>query len=90
MSIYPVKLSEWFPYGDENYKIIHKIFKYKRCLACRKRLKFRKVIGNHSIPWGHGDLWCSWKCYNSGKIAKPDKRYVRRLKRKKKYSWGDY
>lgn len=39
-------------------------------------------MGHHSIPWGYGDIWCSEKCLHSGKIARPDFRRERRLKRR--------
>lgn len=81
MSIYPVQLSEWFPFGEEMHDIAYDIVSLSRCLACRKRLRFNKAIGHHSLPWGYGDIWCSWKCCRSRKIAKPDKRRERRLNR---------
>ena len=82
MSIWPVRLAEWFPFDHECHEITLSIIKAWRCRACGKRVKFNKAIGHHSLPWGHGDLWCSWKCCNSGKIAKQDKRWFRRIRRK--------
>jgi len=82
MSIYPVRLAEWFPLGDEQHDICITIIECTRCLACGKRPRFKKAIGHHSLPWGYGDLWCSEKCLNSGKTARPDKRRERRLRRK--------
>lgn len=84
MSIYPVQLSEWFPLGDEMYSIAQIIAETSRCLACRKRVKYKKMVGHHSLPWGNGDVFCGWKCCKSGKRAKPDKRRERRYKRKYK------
>jgi len=53
-----------------------------RCLACNKKPIWKKAIAHHSVPWGHGDVWCSEKCLNSGKEAKPDKRRTRRFRRR--------
>lgn len=84
MSIYPVLLSEWFQPGDEynSYDTAKEIVSSMRCLACRSRPRWKRAVAHHSLPWGNGDLWCSWKCCESGKVAKPDKRRERRLARK--------
>lgn len=82
MSIYPVRLSEWFPYGDEMYEHAYTTVEVSRCYACNKKLKYSKAIGDHSIPWGYGLIYCSWKCCRSSKISRPDRRRERRLKRK--------
>lgn len=81
MSIYAVRLSEWYPVGDERHDIAIAITKIIRCFACDKKVRWRAAIGPHSLPWGYGDLWCSWKCRKSGKEAKPDWRRERRHKR---------
>lgn len=82
MSIYPVKLSEWFPPGDEYHDCIYIIVKFMRCNACGKKPRWLAAVGHHSLMVGMGDLWCSWKCCFSGKVAKPDRRRERRLRRK--------
>lgn len=83
MSIYPVKLSEWFPSGDEMYENASSMVEAFRCLACDKKIRYSKAVGHHSIPWGHGDVWCSWKCCKSGKVYKKiDKRRYGRFIRK--------
>lgn len=82
MSVYPVKLSEWFPPGDLRHDTAIEIIKIFRCLACNKKLRWKSAIGHHSLPFGQGDAWCSWKCCRSNKIAEPDYRRERRLKRK--------
>ena len=82
MSIYPVRLAEWFPYGDEMHENAISIVKYCRCYGCGKKVRWKAAVGHHSLPWGHGDLWCSWKCCEKGKVAKEDKRRQRRLDRK--------
>ena len=82
MSIYPVKLSEWFPPTDEMYESCYAAVSFTRCLACDKRVRYSKAIGHHSIPWGYGDIWCSEKCLNSDKRPRPDKRRERRMRRR--------
>ena len=85
MSIYPVTLSEWFkPTEDEydNYRTVLILVKVMRCEACRKKPRYKTAVGHHSLPWGYGEMWCSWECCNSGKTAKPDKRRERRYRRR--------
>lgn len=66
MSIYPVKLSEWFPRGDENYQNSKMMVKFGQCYKCgKKNIKYSTAFGHHSLPWGYGDIWCSSKCYRS-------------------------
>lgn len=81
MSIYPVRLSEWFPFNDEMYPILLSIIIYTKCLSCNKNPRYLGAVGHHSLPWGNGDLWCSWKCCKSGKVHKSDKRQKRKLNR---------
>ncbi len=81
MSIYPVRLSEWFPPSDEMYPYVLMALSL-RCLACGKHPRYLGAVGSHSLPWGYGEVFCSWKCGKSGKIAKLDKRRERRLKRR--------
>lgn len=81
MSIYPVRLNEWFPPGDEHFEIVSSFVEFNRCLACGDSPNYKKAVGHHSIFVGYGDVWCSWKCCHSGKIARPDKRRERRLNR---------
>ena len=88
MSIYLVKLCEWFPPGDELYEICSSIIEFSRCESCGKKLSFRKAIGHHSIPWGNGNVFCSLKCTKSTRQIKPDRRRIRRWKRKySKLGW---
>lgn len=88
MSIYPVKLIEWFPHpkkrrdGDYKSTMSHHedakmIVKLSKCLVCGKQPKWNRAIGHHSIPWGYGDIWCSEKCMSSGK------RFNKALRQKK-------
>ena len=67
MSIYPVKLNDWYPKGDEMNEIAILSVKFSNCLQCNKKgkdIKYRYAIGHHSIPWGNGDIWCTKKCYD--------------------------
>lgn len=82
MSIYPVNLAEWFPYGDDKHETALSIVQTSRCLACGSKIRWKRAIGHHSLPWGYGDIWCSEHCMDSGKTAKPDKRRERRMRRK--------
>lgn len=82
MSIYAVKLSEWYPFGDEMYEFASSIVRIFRCYACGKKARYSKAVGLHSLPFGHGDVYCNWKCYDSGKVARPDRRRERRLRRR--------
>lgn len=82
MSIYPVKLCEWFPVGDEMHENAYCIVTTLRCYACGKKCRWKAAVGHHSLPWGNGDLWCSWKCCNSRKVHKMDKRQERTVNRR--------
>ncbi len=86
MSIYPVKLSKWYPVGDEMHDIAYYIVQAYRCYGCDKKLRWKSAFGHHSLPWGHGKIWCSERCCDSGRVAKPDYRRNRRFKRK----FGDF
>lgn len=90
MSIFVVTLSEWFPPGDDQYETAFSLVSYTRCLACGDKPNWKKAIAPHSIPWGYGYIWCDFKCYHSGKIAKPDKRRQRRLNRQMKKLTDSY
>jgi hypothetical protein len=96
MSIYPVRLSEWFPVNDEYFQIISSIIDCSRCEACGSKIRFKAAVGHHSLMVGVSSIWCSWKCCHSGKIAKPDWRRDRRYRRKLKkdnrgmlHCWAD-
>lgn len=82
MSIYPVKLCEWFPAGDPQFETAYFLVKITRCYACGHKLRWKSAIAHHSICFGYGDMWCGWKCCKSNKIAKTDKRREKRLNRK--------
>lgn len=66
MSIYPVRLSEWFPPGEENHDTMKLIVSSSKCLHCdKKRVHWQKAWGHHSLPWGNGDVWCNEKHYRN-------------------------
>lgn len=89
MSIYPVRLSEWFSPPSEQFDTCLWIIKQSRCYACGKKLRFKSAVGHHSIPWGNGEIWCSWKCCKSDEVAKADKRQCRTFNRRNKIK-GSY
>lgn len=82
MSIYLVVLSKWYPFGEDRHDIAVEVIRASRCPTCRSRIRWKRAVGHHSVPFGCGDVFCSWKCAHSNKVAKPDKRYERRLCRK--------
>lgn len=89
MSIYPVRLRDWFPPSAEKdeynlFSNVLDIISFSRCYACDKKLRYQAAVGHHSLPWGYGDIYCSWKCCYSGKKAKIDKRRQRRYNRQNK------
>ena len=74
MSIYPVRLAEWFPPGDSHHGIMKFIVSNgytdagRGCLHCgKKHMHWQVAIGHHSLPWGYGDIWCREKCYRNYK-----------------------
>lgn len=85
MSIYPVRLAEWYPakpkhgsYGTaKDQRFWHKTAKMcveqASCRTCGKKPKWRWAWGMHSIPWGHGweEIWCSKKCLQAKKKGAP-------------------
>lgn len=70
MSVYPVKMVEWFPKIDEMYDRARTSVRYSYCLECNKKgedIKYQYAIAHHSLPWGHGDVWCTTRCFNKWK-----------------------
>jgi len=72
MSIYPVKLSEWYPPGDEHHHIVKYLTSNGYCdltVGCphcgKKHMHWQEAYGHHSLPWGYGDMWCREKCYRN-------------------------
>lgn len=72
MSIYPVKLAEWFPIDDEYHDTMKWLVSNgysdagRGCKLCKKHhMYWKEAIGHHSLPWGYGDIWCRQKCYDN-------------------------
>lgn len=72
MSIYPVRLSEWYPPGDEHHDIIKHLVssgfgdQIQGCLHCRKKhMHWQTAYAHHSLPYGYGDIWCNKKHFNN-------------------------
>jgi len=72
MSIYPVRLSEWFPPGDEKHELVKWIVSNGfsdagiGCKHCgKKHMHWQEAWAHHSLPWGYGDIWCREKCYKN-------------------------
>lgn len=82
MSIYPVKLCEWYPAGDPQHETAYFLSTTFKCIACNKVPRWKAAIAHHSLPFGHGDLWCSWKCCKTRKVHKLDKRQERTANRR--------
>ena len=77
MGIYPVYLASWYPKPIGNKMPDNKeqllelrqqhsnakaIVKMSCFIHCSKKCTWEKAWGDHSIPWGYGDVWCSKKC----------------------------
>lgn len=63
MSIYLVKLKEWFPKGDKNHKIAKFIVSISKCVKCGKTPRWRNSIGYHALPYGYSnEVWCNRYC----------------------------
>jgi len=68
--IYPVYLARWYPRRPKNKKdydaSLHSNAKtsveFTECHECGGKCTWKKSWGDHSIPWGYGDVWCSRKC----------------------------
>jgi hypothetical protein len=86
MSIYPVRISEWYPPGDDNHGIAYYIVVSSKCIACGKKPRWKSAVAHHSLPHGNGEVWCSWKCCCSGRFVELDKRQLRKAKRNMKFS----
>lgn len=72
MSIYVVKLVEWYPPGDIHHGIVKFLVSNgfadagTGCLNCKKKhMHWQDAYGHHSLPFGYGDIFCREKCYNN-------------------------
>lgn len=66
MSIYPVRLNEWFPKGDQFYEAAKITVKYSKCIRCGKngkKINYKLCWAHHSLPWGNGEVWCTTRCF---------------------------
>ncbi len=82
MSIFPVKINDWFEPLSSGWNDVQDVLEYHRCYACGDKVKMNKGVVHHAIAYGHGYAWCSVRCFESGKKARPDKRRERRLSRR--------
>ena len=73
MSIYVVRLSEWYN-KEEDEKDPHSgcslhdacrtLVETTKCHNCgNDKMQYRYAMGHHALPWGYGDIWCTKKCY---------------------------
>ncbi len=72
MSIYPVRLSEWFPIGNDHHETMKFLVSNGYtddgigCKYCKKKhMHWQDAWGHHSLPWGYGDIWCRKKCLDN-------------------------
>jgi len=66
MSIYPVRIKEWYveekAFGA-HIDTLKWILKYHKCDECGKRIRWDRGYVMHSITFGGPDgAWCSKKC----------------------------
>lgn len=47
--------------GNQHYAA-RLICKLERCGECGKSVKWNRAWGHHSIPWGHGTVYCNYEC----------------------------
>lgn len=62
MSIYPVKICEWWPKGNKHREDVEEMLLYLPCLTCGKKVTTRGYL-DHSAPYGGPNrAYCSMKC----------------------------
>ena len=66
MSIYPVKIKEWYvkgkPFGDE-IPMLKSLLKSFPCIVCGSKVEWDKGWVMHSITFGGpNEVWCSDQC----------------------------
>ena len=73
MSIYPVKINDWYnKKGSVFYeeREMLKIMMPLKCCVCKKEFDFPNGYVMHSITFGGPDgAWCSKKCLNRERIS---------------------
>ena len=63
MSIYSVRLKDWYGPGDSLHSTLKFATKFLSCPNCKKKnMHWQDVVGDHSIVHGYGDMWCREKC----------------------------
>ena len=72
MSIYPVRVKEWFPPGDPKHQLVKWIVSSGYtdtgvgCINCKKiHMHWQEAYVHHSLASGYGDIWCRKKCYDN-------------------------
>lgn len=61
MSIYPVRIDEWFTEPAE-LAVLRDILAASKCEQCEKPVGISKGWAMHAILWGYGEVWCSVNC----------------------------
>jgi hypothetical protein len=66
MSIYPVRIKEWYvegkPFGAE-MPMLKSMLRCLPCIQCGKKIRWDRGYVMHSITFGGPDgRWCSKKC----------------------------
>lgn len=67
MSIYPVRIREWYLEGQafgSEIPTLRSILKYIPCETCKGKIAWDNGWVDHSITFGVGRGWCSEKCLN--------------------------
>lgn len=82
MSIYAVKLCEFYPPSCDMFDTAYFLVKSDRCHACGHKLRWKSAIAAHCYTYTGTAAFCSWECLKSNKTAKVDKRRERRMNRK--------
>ena len=69
MSIYPVKITEWYNQKTEfksEVKTLKILLPNLKCHKCGNPIEWKKGYVMHSITFGGPDeAWCSKKCLNN-------------------------
>jgi hypothetical protein len=75
VSVYPVRLQEWFPPKDEKRSNALLVLKYGECARCgKKNMDPRYAWIYHSAPYGFctDHMWCSTRCLNAPEKVKEE------------------
>lgn len=59
----PAEVGEWWDKEQHTNNIVAEtVVKLSKCERCKKKCKWKQAWGHHSIPYGHGEIWCSKTC----------------------------